>query len=102
MSFGIEKLLELLEEPLSMGLMVELSHSDNGEYKVDLLTYMKSECRLEINTEGEVEAHCRYGKVEVVEDYHDLLCIVAKCGHGRDFGNGTWFKILEANGMEMS
>jgi len=102
MSFGIKKLLELLEEPLSMGLTVELSHNCNGEYKIDLLTYMKSECRLEINTEGEVEAHCRYGKVEVVEDYEHLLRIVAGCGHGRDYGNSTWFEVLEANGMEMS
>ena len=102
MSFGISKLLELLEEPLSMGLTVDLCHNGNGEYRVDLLTYMKSECILEINTKGNVEAHCRYGKVKVVEDYDHLLRIVAGCGHGREYCNGKWFDILEANGMEMT
>lgn len=94
---GLKKLLDLLAEPMKQGCRFEIFF-DEGVFCVDLNTGAKSGCVLKARGET-IKAYRRYGRVDIVDDFDDLLSLVADCGHGRNFFNHAWVNILKSNGF---
>lgn len=86
---------EMIEKVLTQG--IEITMAMDNDTKIiwyNMNTRMKSD--LDIAHDGEkCIFKARYDHTGVIESYDDLLDEVRDCQHGRDFGNETWFKILE-------
>lgn len=86
---------EMIEKVLTQGIEITMTmDQDTKIIWYNMNTRMKSE--FDIAYDGEkCIFKARYNHTGVIESYDDLLDEVRDCQHGRDFGNETWFKILE-------
>lgn len=86
---------EMLHKVLSKGIIVTMQmDTDTGIVWYNVNTDMKSE--LIIAHDGEkCVFKARYNHTGVINSYDDLLDEVRDCQHGCDFGNATWFEVLE-------
>lgn len=86
---------ELIQKVLSKGVIVTMQmDKDSGIIWYDMNTDMKSELLIAYDGEKCI-FKARYGHTGVIDSYEELLDEVRDCQHGRDFGNATWFEILE-------
>ena len=90
------KILEIIQPALEMGLEVKL-RVDDGKPVVDLDTMAKSHCYL-VFEDYKILAKMRYGEIEEIESWSDVLSAVRSCEHGRDYFSGKWIQILEKEG----
>lgn len=90
------KLTALLVPAFDAGCPVELKVKD-GKMIANLNTGAKSYCHL-ANIDGQVKALMRYGKVETITSFEDVLLAVHSCGHGRSFFDQKWEALLLERG----
>lgn len=63
-----------------------------SDWYIDFNTGMKSHLHLYYE-DGKYIAKCRYGREDVIEDFHDFHTCLVKCMEGRDFMNSSWIDI---------
>jgi hypothetical protein len=85
----------VLEEVMALGVDITLS-ANATEIWANLNTEMKSDCTL-VFKDNVVYANKRYGSQLYVDNITlaDIIEEVRDCVWGRDFGNATWFKIID-------
>ena len=88
----LKELLKLLEPALDAGIELAVGKED-GQYYVNLDTGMKSECVIWV-TPTRFEARGRYGAIEFIDTWDDVLYVVEQCQHGRPFGNTLWLELI--------
>lgn len=93
----MSELIERLEMVLAAGIIVEL-YKEGETLCADLNTAAKSSCVLK-EENGGVFAHRRYGRVDRVECFEDIVAYVHDCAHGRYFFNLKWLEIFEREGL---
>ena len=90
---NLNDVMEMLWPAFELGCYFEVTRQD-GLYHINLNTQAKSDCILVIEEDGTVKAKRRYGDVDTIECFMDILQSVVKCRCGREYFSNFWRAVL--------